>query len=155
MMRTNLFDELMSIHRSFDRLFDRVFDGFRWTALPEAGSATWIPPVQTYVHDNNLYVRVFLPGVDPKDIDISLTENVLTVRGERKPAFEGEFLLNEIPSGKFERRVSLPEGVVGDADKCNARYVNGVLEIALPAPAQMVTRHIPIQGVESKKQIAA
>ena len=128
-----------------DSLFDSAFG--RWT---EEGSAWW-PLVESYTKDGQLILRYDLPGVDPKDVDVSLEGNVLTIRGERRAEHGGEGY-REVQYGRFERTLTMPEGL--DPEKIKARYVNGVLEVTVPAPAA-ATRKVPIevahQGASSKQ----
>ena len=153
MIRANLFDELLTIHRNFDNLFNRAFE--RGAENPDV---KWVPPFDAYVKDNQLVVRAFLPGIDQKNISVSLTDNVLTIQGSRTPLESGKdmrVLLSEVPYGKFERRITLPSEMLTDNDKCSARYENGVLEITAPIVAQyMQTRQIPVHSATEQKQLA-
>lgn len=93
----------------------------------------WVPMAEVYDTDSKLVVRVELPGVDPDDVDISASGDVLIVKGERKPA-EGvsseQYRECETCYGRFYRRIPLPEEV--DASKIEATFENGVLEITVP-----------------------
>jgi HSP20 family protein len=91
-----------------------------------------------------------VPGVDPKDIEVSLTGNTLTITGDRKAESEGaEGGYRETFYGRFERTVTVPAGI--DADRIQARYANGVLELTLPLPAALQPRKVPVQIEEQKK----
>jgi HSP20 family protein len=107
--------------------------------------------------DAKKYVcRVSLPGIEPKDVHIHAQGDMLTIRGERKFARstkEIELYAGEIIYGSFERTFALPEGVV--AEKLNAEYVDGVLEITAPVAAAALPRKIEIRTLQSSKQIAA
>src|ERR1051325_11289992 len=114
LMRWNPMDELTSWHRDIDELFGRAF-GRQETSVVGA----WAPRVETYRKDNEYVVRLDLPGVDPKEVEIQAEGNVLTIKGERKTeANNAEY--QETLYGKFERSVSLPQGV--EADKISAQY---------------------------------
>ena len=132
-----MFRGLGGLHRDIDALFDGVF-GSRDDVAPVAD---WTPRVETFVTDDKLVVRADLPGVDPKEVDISLEGNVLTVRGERKAEKE-DASYREVSYGRFERRVRVPNGT--DAEKISAKYTNGVLEVSVPLP-KPVTRKVPVE----------
>lgn len=110
-----------------------------------------VPAVESFVKDGNLVVRADLPGIDPKEVDVSVLGNVLTIKGERKEkkeAKEDDYIRHEISYGSFERRMTLPAGV--DADKIQARYDKGVLEVTLPAPKEMTPKKISVKAEEKK-----
>jgi HSP20 family protein len=101
--------------------------------------------------------RVTLPGVEPKDLQIHVQGNLLTIRGERKlthRAKEAELFEEEIAYGVFERTLPLPEGA--NTEKLTAEYVNGVLEIAAPVAVAALPRKIEVKtAAPMSKQIAA
>jgi HSP20 family protein len=141
------FRELTDWHRGIDDLFSRFMEGG-----PFEGSAFGrVPALESYKKDGNLVVRLDLPGVEPKEVDISVTGNVLTIKGERKhkeEVKEGEYTRRETAYGSFERSLALPEGV--EADKIKANYEKGVLEISMPIPKQLAEKKVPVQ-IEAKK----
>ena len=104
-----------------------------------AGRLGWThtPETATYVF------RVDLPGVDPKDLDVNVEGRLLTIKGERK-AEEKDHYHKETFHGRFERAVRLPNGI--DADRIEARYSNGVIEVSVPLPAKAVGRKVPVQS---------
>jgi len=96
--------------------------------------------------------------VDPKDVELSVTDNVLTIKGERKAEHERKetsYFLREVNYGTFERSFALPEGV--DASKVTAKYANGMLEITMPAPLAVSPKKVEIQveGQAAPKAIKA
>ena len=132
----SMFRGLEGFHRDIDALFDGVFGS------PDAAPVTdWTPRVETFVKDDKLVIRADLPGVDPKEVDISLEGNILTVRGERKAEKE-DANYREVSYGRFERRVRVPNGT--DAEKIAAKYTNGVLEVTVPLP-KPVSRKVPVE----------
>ena len=141
--RWNSSQELSSWHRDIDDLFGRFFGG------PETSLRDWMPRIETYRKDNDYVVRLDLPGVDPKDVQVHAEGNVLSISGERKTEQKGQDY-QETSYGKFERTVSLPQGV--ETDKIAARCEHGVLEIRVPLPAQLAGRKIPIQIDEKEKK---
>ena len=133
----SLFRGLESFHRDIDALFDGAFGTRAAAAL-----ADWAPRVDTYVKDDTLHVRADLPGIDPKAVDISVEDDVLTIRGERK-ADKEEASYREVSYGTFERRIRVPDGT--EAEKIAAKYTNGVLEIAVPLPKPVAPRKVTVE----------
>jgi HSP20 family protein len=91
-------------------------------------------------------VRMDLPGIDPKDVEITASGDQLTIRGKREQQHEEktrDFIHREISYGSFERVVKLPGGV--NPDQIKASYNNGVLELTAQLPEQSRTRKVPIQ----------
>jgi HSP20 family protein len=137
----SLFQELSGLHRELDSLFESAFGG-----RAREGRAMWWPLVEAYEEDGRYVVRCDLPGVDPKDVEVSLTGSTLTIRGERKATHEEKGTYREVQVGRFERMLSVPEGI--DPEKISARYADGVLEVTLPAP--VARRKVPIQIEEAE-----
>jgi HSP20 family protein len=108
-----------------------------------------VPRIETFRKDNEYVVRLDLPGVDTKDVQVHAEGNVLSISGERKTEEKGEDY-QETSYGKFDRTVTLPQGV--ETDKISARYEHGVLEIRVPVPAQLAGRKIPIQIDQKEKK---
>jgi HSP20 family protein len=150
------FQELASWHRDIDDLFNRFFASPQSDQDQEARLVNWVPAVETSTKDGQYVVRLDIPGVDPKDVEVSVQEDNLIIRGERKSSHqvkEKDYHYTEAAYGKFERRLSLPKGV--DRDKVTAGYKNGVLEISVPRPVALAGKTIPIQIEEGSKKIAA
>jgi HSP20 family protein len=159
-LRDNLFEDLFDVRREFDKIFNRMLTTKPWSK-EEAAQLTgfnFVPPIESYVDkDTKRYVcRVSLPGIDPKEVHVSVQGNVLTITGERiveKKAKEAEYFHEEFTYGEFERTLELPEGV--NAEKINAEFVNGVLEITAPVAAVALPKKIEIKTVPFTKQMAA
>ena len=132
----SMFRGLEGLHRDLDELFDGVFG----SNSEVTSVADWAPRVDTYLKDDALHVRADLPGIDPKDVDISVEDDVLTIRGERK-AEKQEASYREVSYGRFERRIRVPSGT--DVEKISADYKNGVLEVTVPLP-KPVTRKVTV-----------
>jgi HSP20 family protein len=133
------------LHREVDELFSRFFGQNRASEQAASGPGWW-PAVESWASEDQLHVRVALPGVDPKDVELSVTDNVLTLRGERKAHSEsrdGSYYLREFSQGAFERSLALPEGI--DPAKVTAKYTNGMLEITMPAPLSVAPKKVDIQ----------
>jgi HSP20 family protein len=143
LMRRNPSQELFSWHRDIDNLFSRLFE------RPESSLGGWVPRIETFRKDNEYVVRLDLPGVDPKDVQVHSEGNVLSISGERKTEEKAQDY-RETFYGKFERTVTLPQGV--ETDKISARCEHGVLEIRVPLSAQLAGRKIPIQIDEKENK---
>ena len=145
LLPTRPFRELERMMRMWDR-FPRFF-----TEAEEAAEE-FAPPLESFVKDGTLVVRADAPGIDPKDIDISVLHNVLTIKGERKSEKEvkkEDYLRREISYGSFERQLSLPEGAA--ADKVTASFKNGVIEVTIPLAKEVLGRKIPLEVAPEKK----
>jgi len=143
--------------RHFSDEMDRMWNGYGRERRGD--DSLWRPVVDVREHDGMLQVRADLPGVNDKDVKVSVENDMLVIQGERKreEAREGDgWRRSESSYGSFYRAIPLPEGV--EADKANARFQNGVLEIAMPIPkSQQHVRQIPIsggQGTQSGQQSA-
>ncbi len=119
-----------------------------WNESESSGvTADWVPSVDINEFDNQFQLYVDLPGVDPKDVEITLESGVLTITGERfMQAEKAEENVvrrrTERGSGRFYRRFILPETV--DADKVKATDRHGVLEILIPKQAKAQPRRIEV-----------
>jgi HSP20 family protein len=103
--------------------------------------------VEARIDDGTYVIRLALPGVNPKDVEVSFMENSLTVKGERKPDHDPEgkdYFAREMTYGPFQRSFTLPEGV--DAAQVEAKYTNGMLEVRVPAPRAATPRTIEIKA---------
>ena len=113
-----------------------------------SGEGFWHPPVDVHITDKSVLVRIDIPGVDPKKVDVSIEDNRLLVRGERIPCEEAakdeQCWYNETRRGDFHRVIDLPEDV--DSDKTNATYDNGVLMIEMAKKEEAKTKVIKVQA---------
>jgi HSP20 family protein len=138
--------DLTPLHREFDDLIGRFFgNGNGNDVLPGVTTGRWIPPLESFLRDGELVVRVDVPGIDPNELDISVEGDRLTVRGERKNTREedkGGRPYREVVYGAFERRVTLPWDV--NADEVKAACKDGVLEISMKAPEKVGAKKIQI-----------
>lgn len=154
-IRWDPFKDLSVLHREIDDLFRRTFGSFgaeRETAAE--GRTMMSPQVNTFVKDNLFHVQAELPGINKKDLDVSIDGRVLTLRGERresKEVKEEHYLMRESRSGSFMRRLTLPEGV--NTEKVHASYEDGILQVTMPM-TQKVTggRKVLIEGAEEAKR---
>lgn len=133
------FSGLSELHNALDRLFDRNF--LEWEKdFPAMEMTQWIPKIDLKEKDNQYLIRADVPGVNPKDIDISLENGMLTLKGHKETETKEEkenFLRIERSSGTFYRSLNLPDA--GDASKITAKSKNGVLEIIVPKNSHKAT----------------
>jgi HSP20 family protein len=132
-------------HHDVDELFQRIFDG----APDEAAQpvAAWRPAAEGRLENGTYVIQLALPGVDPKDVQVSVMDNVLTVKGERKadPDSAGtDYFVREVAYGAFQRSFVLPEGV--DPTQVEAKGANGMLEVRVPAPRAATRRMIEVKA---------
>jgi HSP20 family protein len=141
------FHELERWRREMDREFSRHLSGLFQDMGPEGFGTPYFPAIESYVKDGNLVVRADVPGLDPKDIELSMLGNVLMIKGERKQEQEvkkEEYIRRETSYGSFERRITLPEGT--DAGRIKASFKNGVVEITMPVAKEMTAKKIPLEA---------
>jgi HSP20 family protein len=146
MRRWDPFSEMREMQRDMDRLFDRFLG--RDISIPETRIGELMPLVESYMKGNDLVFKCELPGVDPKEVDVSFDENThqLIIKGERKQekgTKDEDYIYRELAYGAFERRFTLPEGV--KTDQLKAKFTNGILEITVPAPAISRPKKIEIE----------
>ena len=107
----------------------------------------WVPTVDVREQEKQFVIHADLPGVDPKNIDVTLEKGVLTIRGRRDLEARDEkrgFRHVERISGDFYRRFTLPD--TADSPSVSAKVANGVLEVTIPKQAQVLPRRIDVQG---------
>ena len=122
---------VMSLHRDINRLFDDIFRGFFMPSLPSIGRSIGWPRVELSENDKEIRVMAELPGLEEKDIEISLDDHQLVIRGEKKSETSDEERgYSERSYGRFERRIGLPSQI--DEDKVEAAFRNGVLTVTVP-----------------------
>jgi HSP20 family protein len=156
--RWDPYRELATLQDRMNRLFQETA-GNGETSLTNSGA--FVPPVDVYENEHGLRLKLEVPGIDEKDLDVRIENNVLTVRGERK--FEKEekeenFHRIERRYGSFVRSFSLPNTV--DSEKVSADYKNGVLTLELGKKAEAKPKQIKVNigaqpVLEAKKQSAA
>ena len=126
-MRWDPFGEVLKMQRDMDRIFSRMGEGQPATAT------SWMPRINVKQSGDDLAVHVELAGIKPDDVDIEVTDGVLTIKGERKSETEREgegWLVRESSFGSFERSMVLPEGV--DPTSIKAEFKDGMLEVHVP-----------------------
>jgi HSP20 family protein len=138
------FNELTTLRKEMDSLWDRFFPE---TPFHERYfTHEWLPSIDLTETKDKLVVRAELPGLDAKDVDLTLTEDVLTIRGEKKEEKEEKdehrFFVERF-CGEFERKIKLPTLV--KTDKIDATFNKGVLTINLPKSEEARKREIKIK----------
>jgi|SRR5579863_2003790 len=138
-------DPWQSMRNEMDRLFER-FAGFGWPSFRRSfetmptyeSSVTFnVPAVDVSEDDKAFTVAAELPGLDEKDIDISVTGDILTIKGEKRQEKEEKnknWYVSERSYGSFQRAFTLPDGI--DRDKIGASFSKGVLTVTMPKSAQ-------------------
>jgi HSP20 family protein len=140
---------------SLDSAWGHMVDSLFSDSLPvRAGLNPLDYPAETEVFskDDKLVYRVALPGVDQKDIDLSVEDNVLTIKAERKQPHEvkeKDWHAKGFSYGRFEQSWSLPKGV--KTDEVSAQLKNGVLEIHVPKAAPAIAKKIEVKQLEAPK----
>jgi HSP20 family protein len=135
--------EMMSLREAMDRLFDDAFT----RPLSLSGNNWSVPAVDMYQTDNEVVVKAALPGIKADEVQINVTGEVLTIKGETKQESETKektYHLREQRWGAFERSIILPTDVV--ADKAKADFDNGVLTITLPKAEEVKPKTITIKS---------
>ena len=134
--------EMMTLREAMDRLFDDAFT----RPLSLTGNNWSIPAVDMYQTDDEVVVKAALPGIKADEVQINVTGEVLTIKGETKQENETKekaYHLREQRWGAFERSIVLPTEVV--ADKAKADFENGVLTITLPKAEEVKPKTINIK----------
>jgi len=134
--------EMMSLRDAMDRLFDDAF------TRPLSLKDTWsVPAIDMYQTDDEIVVKAALPGIKSDEVQINITGEVLTLKGEVKQSEEKKekaWHIREQRYGSFERSVVLPTDVV--ADKAKAEFENGILTITLPKADEVKPRTITVKA---------
>jgi HSP20 family protein len=136
--------DIFRFRDEMDRLFDDFID--RFPARRETGEQMWNPDVDIRETDNEVVVKAEIPGMEQKDINISIKDNVLTLKGEKKQEKEekeANYHRVERTYGSFTRMFTLPTTVV--ADKVTAKYNKGVLSITLPKTEEAKPKEIAVE----------
>jgi HSP20 family protein len=145
LIRWDPFDDLASLRESMDKLFEEFFSdrpGRGRRAVP----TVWQPAIEAYETDHDVVVRAELPGVDPNQVEITITEDSLTIKGEAKSELEDKrrnYYRRELRYGSFLRSIALPSGV--QSDQAKATFKNGILEIRVPKSERAKPKTVKIE----------
>jgi HSP20 family protein len=140
------FNIFTSLHREVDRLFDEFTRGFGTSGTPANNSL--VPSIDVSETDKEIEVTAEMPGLERKDVEVSLEDNILTIRGEKKIEEEKSDKkksrhLVERSYGLFYRMLELPPGI--DPASVLATMSKGVLKIKIPKPAQVEAKKIEVK----------
>ena len=152
MIRWEPFREMMSLRQAMDRLFEDSF--VRPSRLwPELRGGEL--PIDMYQTKDDVVVKAPLPGVKPEELDISITGDTLTIKGEHKEeqeVKEEDYLCKERRYGTFSRSVTVPVAV--KSDKAEATFENGILTLTMPKAEEVKPKQIKVKAkgvIEGKK----
>ena len=139
-----------------ESLMNDFFSSRSWPTVPMTRPSESAPKIDSYVEDQSLHIKADLPGVDPKDVEIALDGNRLTVKGERKAENEEKnsgYFHKEVFYGSFARSFILPKGV--DAEKIESHAKNGTLEVVVPFPEEAKPKRITVDVKTESPSAAA
>jgi HSP20 family protein len=135
----------LSLQREIDRLFNDFTRGF--PTIADTGPAKLMPSIDVTETDKEIEITAELPGLEEKDVQINLSDNLLTIRGEKKAEKEQKdknYRIVERSYGSFERTLELPEGVNADAIKANIS--KGILKVTVPKPVPAQSKKIEVKS---------
>lgn len=145
------FSEMARMQREMEQMFDEFFDRRlrplwpeRWWPARRAGVS--VPAVDLYEEKDEIVAKVELPGLGKEDIQVNITDNLLTIKGEKKKEEEikeDDYYYAERSYGSFTRAVELPKAV--QFEKAKACFKNGVLEIRLPKTEEAKRKEIKVK----------
>ncbi len=150
----HIMDPFQAIRRELDEVFDRFMgEGFMPMPMRRLEMGGISPQLDLCMEGDTLRIEADLPGVDPENVECTVQEGVLTIKGERRESREGDGnIVQERRFGRFERRVTLPEGI--NEDSLDASFEKGVLTItARMRPGVGQQRRIQISGKGGKAQV--
>lgn len=137
------FKDLQAIQEKIDRIFE---ESLRGRDIP---SGLWTPAVDIYETDDAIILEAELPGMNEKDIDVRVEDNVLTIKGERKieqERKEENYYRMERYYGTFQRSFTLPSNL--ETDKIKAEYKKGILKVVMPKKEQAKPKQIKVEVKE-------
>jgi HSP20 family protein len=134
--------DITRYNRELDSLWDRFGGGFPFESARE-----WLPSVDVAESDGEITVRAELPGLEAQDIDLDISGDILSIRGEKKgkeEIKEENYHTRESFYGSFQRSIRLPAEV--QSDQVEANFKNGILDIRLPKSEKSKSQKIEIKG---------
>ncbi|PPS43161.1 Hsp20/alpha crystallin family protein [Chroococcidiopsis sp. TS-821] len=143
------FQEINALRRQMDRMFDELA-GFNREL-----KGSWMPAIEMQDREAHIILRAELPGVDPKDLDVQVARDTVTITGETRRDQEVEdrgFWQSEFRYGKFQRTISLPVAV--ENERVEASYKDGILTLTLPKVAEAINRVVHVNLTGDKAAIA-
>lgn len=144
--RWDPFQEMLNLRRTVDRLFDNAGSDRDWSQ-----PSMWGLAVDMVENKDDFVVKASIPGINPDDLDISYSDDTLTIKGEikeDKEVKEDQYHMRERRYGSFMRSITLPTKIKGDA--IEASYQNGVVTLRLPKAEEVKPKRIAIKVGDSK-----
>lgn len=147
-VRREEYDPFSLLRQEMNRIFDDFSRGF-WLEPFRSKFDTFSPRVDVSETDREVKITAELPGMDDKDIDVSISKDMLTIKGEKKEEKEDkgkDYYRSERSYGSFSRTIPLPSEI--DTDKVKAEFKKGVLTVTVPKTAEAIkeTKKIPIKA---------
>jgi len=145
------FRELEEMERRFEDIFARPFLPTVWRRAP-ALEMGWAPAIEVFEKEDKFVVKAELPGMKEENMDISVVDDTLTIKGEKKTESEvkeEDYYCCERSYGSFSRSIALPSNV--DAKKIEASYEDGVLEVSLPKAPEVKPKKIAVSAKKKEK----
>jgi len=144
-LRWDPFDDVSTLRRSMERLFDDMY-----TRHPATTAMVWEPAVEMYETDNDVVVKASLPNIDPKSVDITVTNDGITLKGDTKTEEEQKgrnFYRRELRYGTFARTLPLTTEV--KSSEAKATYKDGILEVRIPKSERVKPTSVKVQVQQS------
>jgi HSP20 family protein len=136
--------DMVTLRDAVERLFDDRFFQPLW---PGDGEREVVPPLDLYTTSDAVMAKIALPGVKPEDVDVSIVDDVVTIRGSfeehSEKTTEPGYLHKELSRGTFTRRFAIPTAVKADAAK--ATFKDGLLVLTLPKTEEAKPRHLKVE----------
>ena len=145
MQRWNPFQDLRQMQDTMDRMWRRFGDAPDVPAESRPEIEAWAVPLDVVRQGDDTVIRASMPGVKPEDIQVSIEDNVLTIKGstaEEHLQSEGAYLMRERRSGSFHRALRLPDSV--DPDRVEPKYNHGILTITVPKAEAKRARQLQV-----------
>jgi HSP20 family protein len=149
--RWSPFQELTTLHTTMDRLFGDMAENSANSSGTDL--ATFRLPVDIAETDNGYLIKAPIPGFKPEEVDVSLSDGVLSIRAEHKEEKtekKKNYLRREVAYGNFERMIALPNDVQGDNIK--ATFKNGVLQVEVPRAPKPQPKKIQVRAEDQEQQ---
>lgn len=153
LQRFEPFNDLRQMQDTMDRLWRRFGNGSAASSDSPHAEA-WAVPLDVVRNGEDTVIRASMPGVSPEDIQVSIEDSVLTIKGQTSQEHQegdGNYLMRERRSGAFHRALRLPDSV--DAEKAHPFYQNGVLTITIPRAEAKRARQLPVQVGETSTKV--
>ncbi len=138
--------EMMTLREAMDHLFDDAFTR-PFFSIRDGGSTGSVPAIDMYQTDNEVVVKAALPGIKADQVQLNVSNDILTIKGEMKHEEEKKdkaWHIREHRWGAFERSVMLPTGVI--SDRAKADFENGILTVTLPKSEEVKPKTITIKA---------